>query len=381
MKEFFIKLGKFVWGHKISLFIFLIIIASAIYFFYGKKTNSNQKGEKIQTIAVKKGDVEVTATGSGQIYAKSQVDLKGVVAGDGIDVVEVDVKDGQEVKKGDLIAVLDTTEPMKQVRNAKLGLESAIISQKQTENQYDTKTKEDKWTRQLQEISVQEKQNSLADAEDKLKDYYIRAPFDGIVTDLNVEIGDSISQSDIIASIITKEMYAKISLNEVDAAKVKKDNDVLLTLDALSGFEIKGKISRINTIGEISQNVVSYDAEVDFISNNEMLKPGMSVDAKITIESKRNVLNIPNSLIKKNTDGSKYVEVMPIKRGTGNSAKESLKKKIEVGISNDSITEIVSGLQEGDEILKTTGNVGLNDNENEARGSNFFGGGMGGMRR
>lgn len=347
--------------HKFLLAIILLAGGGAFYYSYRQNSNVVTSNDSLQTTTAQKGAIEILVTGSGQIQAKSQVDLKGVAAGDGIDVIEVAVKNDQAVKKGDLIAVLDSEAAMKKIRNAKLDLWNVQISLSETKKANKNQTVEEKWARQKQEIALAQKTNALADAYDDLDKYRITAPFDGIVTDLNVDAGDSISQSDVIASIITKEMYAAISLNEVDAAKVKVGNEVNLTLDALNGTTLKGKISKLNTIGKINQNVVSYNAEIELENSNELIKPGMSVNAEIIVQSKQNVLTLPNLAIKNDTDGSAYVQILT--KNDANSPTDELpaakiiKQKIQVGITDDAVTEIVSGLNEGDLVVLKNGST------------------------
>ena len=355
MKEFLVNTGKKIWKHKFLLGVAVLIIGGAVYFGYRNNSEVDEDGE-VKTATVEKGDIEVVVTGTGQVYAESRVDLKGVKAGDGIDVVEVAVNNDQAVKKDDLIAVLDTTEPMKLVRNASLSLESALISQKETENEFSNETVEDKWKRQSQEITIQQKQASLSDARNDLEDYYIQAPFDGVVTGLSVEVGDSVSQSDVIVSVITEKLHAEISLNEVDAVKAKEGNKVILTFDALPGVVMKGKISKIDTIGEVVQNVVSYNAEIDFNSTSKLLKPGMSVNAEIAVDLREDVLQVSNSAIKTDSDGSSYVQILKASTSNiENSSTQKLKVKkqlVETGLTDDVVTEIVSGdIKEGDVVV------------------------------
>lgn len=353
MKEILVKIGRWVLKHKFLIAIAILVLAGAIYYGYSKNSSDTDGGE-IKTATVKKGDISIVVTGTGQVHAGSQVDLKGVKAGDGIDVVEIAVENDQEVKEGDLIAVLDTADAMKDVQNASLSLQGALISQKETNNEFDNETVEEKWKRQSQEISVAQRRLALSNAQSDLDDYYIRAPFDGIVTDLSVEAGDSVSQSDAIASVITNDMYAKISLNEVDAAKVKKGNKVMLTFDALADLTIEGKVSRIDTIGKITSNVVSYDAEISFENTSDFLKPGMSVNAEIAIDSRENVLQVSNSAIKTNDDGSTYVRVMSIGQSAvdgGAAQSKIVNQTVEIGLTDDIVTEVISGLKMGDVVV------------------------------
>ena len=367
------KIGGKIFQHKFIFLGVVLLLGSAGYYGYKQNTDSSEE-EEVQTAVVEKGNISILITGTGQVQAKNQVDLKGVVAGDGIDVKEVLVKNDQIVKKGDLIAVLDTTAPMKKVKSAQLELQSAQISLKETEKNNSNKTVEDKWIRQKQEIAVNQKATALNDVYDDLEDYSIKAPFDGIVTNLNVSAGDSISQSDVIASVITKELQAEISLNEVDAAKVKVGNDVKLTMDALAGVTMTGKISKMDTIGQIEQNVVSYKAEIEFENTSELLKPGMSVNAEIAVDSRENVLTVVSSAIRNNAEGKPYVQLLKEKTSQGGSGEnldtyEIVEQIIETGLTDDVVTEVVSGLKVGDQIVtKIISSSSTNKNKETSSG-------------
>lgn len=362
-----------IFQHKLIVLGLVLLLGAVGYYGYKQNTSSSEE-EEIQTAVVEKGDISILITGTGQIQAKNQVDLKGVVAGDGIDVKEILVKNDQTVKKGDLIAVLDTAEPMKKVKNAQLELQTAQISLKETEKNNPNKTEEDKWTRQKQEIAVNQKMTALNDVYDDLEDYSIKAPFDGIVTNLSISAGDSISQSDVIASVITKELYAVVSLNEVDAIKVKVGNMVNLTMDALAGVTMKGQVSKIDTIGQIEQNVVSYNAEIEFENTSELLKPGMSVNAEIAVDARTNVLTVVNSAVKNNAEGKTYVQLIREKNSQRNSGEnlatyEIVEQIIETGLTDDVVTEVLSGLKAGDKIVtKISSSSSTSKNKETSRG-------------
>ena len=371
--------------HKIFTGFIFLAIAGMVYFGYAKIVqNKTQENEIQETAIIKKGDIKIVVTGTGQVFAKSQVDLQGVVAGDGIKVEKVLVKNDQTVKRGDLIVVLDTTEPKKEMQNAQLNLKSAFITQKETNRDFDKQTIEERWKRQAQEIIVQQKKLLLDDAKRKLEDYYIRAPFDGIVTGLDVEAGDSISRDDIVASVITEEMYAEISLNELDAARVKKGNNATIAFDALPGVVAKGKVEKIDTIGKITQNVVSYEAKIVFENNVELLKPGMSANAEIIIDSQENVLQIPNTAIRKNKDGTFYTQTVSSLESGAEGKTKTISKPIKIGISDEMVTQVVEGLQEGEEVTLKTSSSGKNGIDNKEKTSGgLFGGSfkIGGEKR
>ncbi len=346
--------------HKIIYSLILLAILGGSYYWYITKKSTNQEATTYKTETVEKGDLSVLVSGSGQIEPKSQVDLKGVVAGDAIEVVAVYVKNDQEVVKNQKIALLDSGDAQKSIRNAELNLESAKVKYASVKRSYD-RDQVSKYDKETQKLAVEQAENSLQDAKENLEDYYITAPFDGVVTDLAVEAGDSISQSDILASVITKEMVANITLNEVDAAKVKVGNKATLTFDALSDLTVSGTVSKVDTIGTVESGVVSYGIEIEFESSSEYLKPGMSANAEIEIESKSDILTISSSAIKTNGD-KKYVLVVSVNSSQTASETQGItsaqpmlsqfqRKEIVTGISNDTQTEIVSGLSEGDVVV------------------------------
>lgn len=329
---------------KPIVIVILLLIAGGGYYWY-TKSKTKTVAVQYKTETAEKGLLLVTVTGTGQIEAQSQVDLKPVVAGDAIDVKNVYVKNDQLVKKGDMIALLDAEDAQKAVRNAELDLASAKNKYASVKKDYN-KELISKYDKESQRIAVAQKENSLSDAKEKLQDYYIRAPFDGIVTGLSIEAGDSVSRTDIIASVITKNIVAKISLNEVDAVGVKVDDKATLKIDALSDISFTGKVSKIDTIGTVSQGVTSYGAEIELDNQNELLKPGMNVSASIATNSKSDVILVPSGAIK-NQGNESYVEVLK-----NNSTPE--KVTVEVGLTNSTQAEIISGIIVGDKIVTQT---------------------------
>ena len=325
------------------------------YYLWSRSTGTTNTTSTIKTTTVKRGDIVSSVTGSGQVYAESSVDLKSVVAGDAIDVVSVSVKNDQEVKKGDLIATLDMEDAQKSVRDEELSLRSAEIKMAQTEKLYKRQTEDDRRTRQLQEIAVNDAANRLADAKENLQKYLIRAPFDGVVTGLSVSAGDSVSRDDVLATIISKKLYVKVLLNEVDAASVSVGQRAELSFGAVNASGIAGTVSKIDTIGTVNSGVVSYNAEIGFDDVPKNLKPGMSTDVEIVLSEAKNVLYVPTSAFR--SDGNaKYVLVLDVsKKQEGVALTEDMFKKAPVvlGGSDTVSTEIKSGVSEGDVVMTT----------------------------
>ncbi|NTW89829.1 MAG: efflux RND transporter periplasmic adaptor subunit [Candidatus Moranbacteria bacterium] len=379
MKDIFRKAWVAVWRHKIVMTFVILALAGAGYYFgyYEPSQSKAATATQVKTATAKREDLRVSVTGSGQVYARNEVSLKPVAAGDAIEILSVSVKNDQDVKEGDLIAVLDTGDAVKAVRDATLSLRSAEIKMKQTEDLYDKETKDDKLNRQSQEIAVAQARNKLADAREELEDYNIRAPFDGVVTSLSVSAGDSVSRDDAVASVISKELYAKISLNEVDAAGVKTGDTVTLTFDAIDGKTVEGAVSKIDTIGTVSQNVVTYNAELTFDSLSvEDLKPGMSVDVEIVTEEKTGAVTVPIAAVKTDRSGASFVVV---RSDDGSDRRVT----VETGLSTDTSVEITKGILEGQEVVIRTemSSASVSSSEKQSGSVMMMGGtGMGGGR-
>lgn len=218
-----------------------------------------------------------------------------------------------------------------------------------------------------EEITVQQKENALQDAKDKLADYFIRSPFAGTITAINIKKGDTVSSSTAVATIITTKQIAEISLNEIDVAKIKIGQKTTLTFDAVPNLTISGNVAEIDSVGTVSQGVVTYNVKIDFDTEDERVKPGMSVSSAIVTDVKQNVLVVPNSAVKSlpsrqaGQAGTSYIEMFdaplaPPTDGLIGSLSKITPNKIpvEVGLFNDSQTEIISGIKEGDEIVTRT---------------------------
>ncbi len=208
-----------------------------------------------------------------------------------------------------------------------------------------------------QQISVAERANALADARETLAKYTIRAPMDGIVENITLKKGQT--SSGAIATIVSKRDSAKITLNEIDATKVKVGQKVTLTFDAVDGLTLTGEVADVDGIGTVSQGVVSFGVTIVFDTDNDSIKPGMSVNAAIITAVKQDVLEVPSSAVK-TVGGSTFVDIFtpPLADIAGAQGTESkvppTQKEVTVGLVSDAETEIVSGLSEGDQIVSRT---------------------------
>jgi HlyD family secretion protein len=193
------------------------------------------------------------------------------------------------------------------------------------------------------ELTVQQRKDALTSAQLEYANYYIRAPFDGVIGKSSVNKYDEVSSGTTIASLITKQKIAEITLNEVDVAKVKVGQKAVLTFDAIDGLTISGAVAEVDSIGTASQGVVSYGVKIIFDTQDARIKSGMSVSAVIITDVKTDVIMVPSSAVKSDDSGD-YVQIFD----SSNQVKDV---SITTGLSDDLNTEVMSGLVEGDKII------------------------------
>jgi len=196
----------------------------------------------------------------------------------------------------------------------------------------------------LYRARVQEAQASIELIQDQISDSILVAPQDGIVTEINGEIGEIASSSTTFLSIIATDNFEiKSNISEVDIAKVKIDDEVEITFDAFGTDKIfKGKITEINPAQTEISGVIYYKITATFVGNSEVIKPGMTANLDIMTAKRENALMIPFQALKEK-DGQKYVQVLK-----NNIAKDIF---VRVGLRGDVNLEIINGLTEGQEVI------------------------------
>jgi multidrug efflux pump subunit AcrA (membrane-fusion protein) len=237
------------------------------------------------------------------------------------------------------------------------------------------------------QITLRQRQTTLAKAQKELANYSLKAPFDGVVASVDAQKGESISSGGTVATLITEQQVAEISLNEVDVAQVEVGQKVTLTYDAIEDLQISGSVAEVDLIGTTNQGVVSYTVTILFDTQDERIKPGMSVSATIITEIKQEVIVVPVGAIKTQGDVS-YVELVPDGASLGAASingviLETLPQQqiVEVGISNDTVSEIISGLAVGDYVVSRTITGTTGAGSTQAQAPSLFGGTTGGGAR
>jgi len=213
-------------------------------------------------------------------------------------------------------------------------------------------------------LSVRSEELNLKQKEQAYADHFIRAPFSGIIASVSAQKGDTVSGSTTIATLITRQKVAEISLNEIDAAKIKVGQKATLTFDAIENLSLTGEVIEVDLVGSVSQGVVSYNVKIGFDTADDRVKPGMTASANIITDVRQDVLFVSASAVK--TSGNiQYVDVVSNppsgSQSSGGLILSTPPQSVQVttGLSNDESIEIISGLTEGEQyVVRTIANTG-----------------------
>lgn len=202
----------------------------------------------------------------------------------------------------------------------------------------------------------------------QLNSSLITAPMSGTVSDLTLAPGMSLNTNSTtttnkVASIRTDNPpIAQFNLSEIDINKVNLGQKATLTIDALKGQTFTGKVIGIDKTGTITSGVTTYPITIQFDTTNDRILANMSVTANIIINVKDNTLLLPTSAVQTQAG---QTTVRMIKNG------QIQEVTVETGLSSETQTEILSGVNVGDEVV-----IGTISNGQSAQTTSPFSGGL-----
>lgn len=157
-------------------------------------------------------------------------------------------------------------------------------------------------------LDLQSAQLSLQEAQTTYDNYTVTAPFDGIIGNVTLQPGQNASPSTAIGTLVTNHYISTIVLNEVDVAKVAVGQPVNITFNAIPNLIATGTVTEVDTVGTVSSGVVSYSVQISINTTDPQIKIGMSVNANIITAEAANVVVVPNAAVK-TLGGRSYVMV------------------------------------------------------------------------
>lgn len=230
-------------------------------------------------------------------------------------------------------------------------------------------------------ISMENAQSSLENAQETLDDYSITAPISGEVVTKTAKAGDKIEGgSDGTLCVIYDLSYLEMtmSIDELDISDVAVGQEVQITADAVEGTTYTGVVTKVSVAGTTSGGITTYPVTV-WIDETEGLRPGMNVDAEIILESAEDVLAIPSGAVNRGNTVLITADSPSAANAVDQEAPEGyVYVEVETGISDDSYTQVLSGLQEGDTVAYLQTASGSDGMAMGAMGM-MPSGGMGGM--
>ena len=370
-KRFFILLG-------------LLVAAGAAYYFF---SNNSKQETTYLTESVTRGNVEKTVVASGSIESVNEVDVGAQASGK---ITKLYVKLGQEIKKGEMIADIDSTTQINTLNTKKAALVSYQAQLKAKKTAYDValssynrlsklytqkatsldsvntaKSTLDNAKAEMEAIEANIKQAEIEvnTAETNVGYTKITAPMDGTVISVPVSEGQTVNANQTTPTIVTiadlSQMKIKPEISEGDITKVKAGQEVSFTIlsdsqtvyhsvidsvdPANTTTSDSSSTSSLSSSSSSTTSAIYYYANVLIDNPNRTLRIGMTTENNIKIANAKDVLLVSNMAIQKR-DGKSFVNVL-------NDKNQPEPREVEIGVQNDFKTEIKSGLNEGEKVI------------------------------
>ncbi|MCX8056520.1 MAG: efflux RND transporter periplasmic adaptor subunit [Ignavibacteria bacterium] len=359
----------------------------------------------VQTEFVKKRDITQTVTATGKIEPEFKVVITPEVSGE---IVYLPVKEGQRVRKGDILLKIKQDQYLAQRDRAVANLSSARsnltiqrIQLQKIEADYNRvrelfskglsseaeleaiKAQFETAKAQVQsaESTVQQMEAMVKEANENLAKTIITSPMDGVVSQLNVKLGERVlgtgftQGSNLMTVADLTKMVAVVDVDENDVVLVSIGDTARVKVDAFPGKIFSGVVYEIGNTAKAKglgtqEEVVNFEVKIRILNSDVELKPGMSCNVEIMTETRKNVLAVPiQSVTIRGLEKEKKDEKTPEEDIVSVESKKEEKDtknlegvfivkdgkakfvKVKTGISDDTYIEIISGLKGDEEVV------------------------------
>jgi HlyD family secretion protein len=198
------------------------------------------------------------------------------------------------------------------------------------------------------EAGVAQSRLALADAQEALAKATITAPFDGVVADVYVAEGERAAGG--IIGLVSSELYVLLNVDEVDIGGLAVGQPAIITMETWPDVKIAGGIVSIAPSANVGgDGIVSFDVRLSLGETDLPVLVGMTANARLVTAEHDNVLLVPNAALTADRQAGTYT----VNLVTGEADGEPMVQEVQVtiGLRDDSFTEIISGLAEGDQVL------------------------------
>ncbi|MGI5492719.1 efflux RND transporter periplasmic adaptor subunit [Microtetraspora malaysiensis] len=310
------------------------------------------------TVTVGRGTVLDSVSASGSLESARSASLTFRTSGT---ISSISVKEGQKVKKGQVLARLDGS-------SQRDDLAAAFASLSVAEEQNESQATASSYSQYVKAL------NSYKSAKRALAETVLTAPFSATVTAINGVVGDgagsssgggggassdggassgggasgasgggSSGSSGLIELIDVSKMQIVGNFTESDVTKLKVGQAATISFDALAGVTAQGRVSIINPVAATSNNVVQYPVTVTLTEIPDGVRLGQTATVQVVVGKAENVLTVPTSVI---TTAGGRTSVTVLRDG------RQVAQLVEVGVAGDGVTEIKSGVEEGVQVVR-----------------------------
>lgn len=379
--------------------LFIIIIAVAAYF--GNKMRKGDQGIEVTVEKVSQGDITSIVTATGKIHPETEVKISSEVAGE---IIELPVKDGQHVEKGDLLFVVNPDRLEAQVlqqeaalrathaneAGAKASMLQSELDLKRirglfekgyaTQEQVDVSETEyeiSKSNHQATLFRIEQQEMSLKEAKDSLAKATTYAPIGGTITLLSAELGDRVvgtgqfEGTEILRIANLQNMEIRVDVSETDIVSISTGDKATIDIDALPNVKLEAIVTEIANSAQDDNSssqdqITSFQVKAKLVDSNADIRPGMSATAEIKTRTVENVVKAPIQSVTVRAR-AEIAKQLGKEESKGGNRKENLQRvvfkyndgkvtliPVETGISDNKSIEIISGVESGDMIV--TGN-------------------------
>ncbi|MBM3142628.1 MAG: efflux RND transporter periplasmic adaptor subunit [Chloroflexi bacterium] len=390
--------------------LLLVVVCMLSLSCASKAATSAAVGNQIFT--VKRGDIKIDITASGNLKTSREVNLTFGSSGT---VKEVLVGIGDYVEEGEVLARIDTlalerslTQAQVNVKSAQLSLERAL-EPKTSSSGTEILSAPDPLDIEIKELQLKNAKQSLKEAEENLANATLTAPFTGLVAEVNVIVGDQVGENTVVIRLIDPTQFeVEVLVNEMEIYQVNVGAPATLTVAAIPTIAFPARVTHISPVATVQSNVVNYKVKVQIssletsigeqsqatppVSAGEIperlkqaieagqitqeqaeemmsqrqqrpqqgqilatmpkdfhLKEGLTVTVSIWLDERNNVLLVPNKAIT-SQGGTSYVQVL-------SSSGVTEARAIQTGISDWQYTEVTSELNEGEQVAVPQGST------------------------
>ncbi len=296
---------------KIIPLLLVVILGGAGWWYFTR--NGEQEQNPYRFVTVEQGDLEALVSSTGNLEAVVTVQVGTQVSGI-VSKIYADFND--RVRKGQVIALIDTTLLVSAIRDAEANLERNRAQLEYTREEFErirglfeknftteVEFNTARYNYEVAQASAKSAQVSLERARRNLDYATIRAPISGVVVERNVDVGQTVAASFsapqlfLIANDLS-QMQILALVDESDIGRIREGQEARFTVQAYDDRTFTGTVRQVRLQSQSQENVVNYTVVVDVDNSDGALLPGMTATVDFIIERATDVLKVPNAALR-----------------------------------------------------------------------------------